>query len=86
MAEVIESNAYVRIVTVSALPAPGDLSGVLVVYSGKLYWSDGTTWHQVAPAQGGGGGDEHLVIGIITDGEGGGFSEVGELAIGIITD
>jgi hypothetical protein len=65
MPPVLEGNVYIRVVTVTALPPAADYPNVFAVYSGKLYWSDGTTWHQVAPPAGGGGGE--LAIGIITD-------------------
>jgi hypothetical protein len=68
MPPVLDGNVYIRVVTVTALPPAADYPNVFAVYSGKLYWSDGTTWHQVAPPAGGaGGGGGELVIGIITD-------------------
>jgi hypothetical protein len=71
MPPVLEGNVYIRVVTVTALPPAVDYPNVFAVYSGKLYWSDGATWHQVAPP---------------TSGAGGGGGEGGELVIGIITD
>lgn len=52
----------------AALPPASQEPRSFVVVSGTLYWSDGTTWHQVAPPTGGadGSGGE-LAIGIITD-------------------
>jgi hypothetical protein len=68
MPPVLEGNVYIRVVTVATLPPAADYPNVLAVYSGKLYWSDGTTWHQVAPPAGSGGGSGgELAIGIITD-------------------
>jgi hypothetical protein len=68
MPPVLEGNVYIRVVTVATLPPAADYPNVFAVYSGKLYWSDGTTWHQVAPpASSGGGGGGELAIGIITD-------------------
>jgi hypothetical protein len=64
MPPVLEGNVYIRVVTVAALPPAADYPNVFAVYSGKLYWSDGTTWHQVAPPASSGG---ELAIGIITD-------------------
>jgi hypothetical protein len=68
MPPVLEGNVYIRVVTVATLPPAADYPNVFAVYSGKLYWSDGTTWHQVVPPTGnadGSGGE--LAIGIITD-------------------
>jgi len=68
MPPVLEGNVYIRVVTVATLPPAADYPNVFAVYSGKLYWSDGTTWHQVAPSAGGSGGSGgELAIGIITD-------------------
>jgi hypothetical protein len=68
MPPVLEGNVYIRVVTVTTLPPAADYPNVFAVYSGKLYWSDGTTWHQVAPsASGAGSSGGELAIGIITD-------------------
>lgn len=55
MPPVLEGNVYIRVVAVATLPLASDYPNVFAVYSGKLYWSDGTQWYQVAPASGGGG-------------------------------
>jgi len=92
MPPVLEGNVYIRVVTVATLPPAASYPNVFAVYSGRLYWNDGTTWHQVAPPAGSSGASEDgLAIGIIVDslvgGAGGSGSEIGsELVIGIITD
>ena len=40
----------------AALPSASQEQRSFVVVSGKLYWSDGTQWYQVAPPQSGSGG------------------------------
>jgi hypothetical protein len=94
MPPVLEGNVYIRVVTVTALPPAADYPNVFAVHSGKLYWSDGVTWHQVAPPVGGAGASEDgLAIGILVDslaggasGSGGAGSSGNELVVGIITD
>jgi len=94
MPPVLEGNVYIRVVAVAALSSAADYPNVFAVYSGKLYWSDGTTWHQLAPpADGAGGSEDGLAIGIIvdslvggTDGSGSAGSSRSELVVGIITD
>jgi len=56
------------IVEAASLPDASAYAGAFVRVGGTLYWSDGTTWHQVAPSTGGSGGNGgELAIGIITD-------------------
>ncbi len=56
------------IVEAASLPDAAEYAGAFVRVGTTLYWSDGVTWHQVAPPAGGAGGDGgELVIGIITD-------------------
>jgi hypothetical protein len=57
------------IVEATSLPDAAAYAGAFVRVGTTLYWSDCTTWHQVAPPAGGsgGGGGGELVIGIITD-------------------
>jgi len=56
------------IVEAASLPDAAAYAGAFVRVGTTLYWSDGTTWHQVAPPAGGSGGSGgELVIGIITD-------------------
>jgi hypothetical protein len=88
MPPVLEGNVYIRVVSVAALSSAADYPNVFAVYSGKLYWSDGTTWHQLAPPAGGaGGGEDELAIGIIVEPSASGAGGSGsELAIGIITE
>jgi hypothetical protein len=92
MPPVLEGNVYIRVVSVAALSSAAAYPNVFAVYSGKLYWSDGTMWHQLAPPAGGAGGSEDgLAIGVLVDslvssaGSGAGNSG-SELVVGIITD
>jgi hypothetical protein len=56
------------IVEATSLPDAAAYAGAFVRVGTTLYWSDGTTWHQVAPPAGGSGGSGgELAIGIITD-------------------
>jgi hypothetical protein len=56
------------IVEAASLPDAAECAGAFVRVGTTLYWSDGTTWHQVAPPAGGSGGNGgELAIGIITD-------------------
>jgi hypothetical protein len=56
------------IVQTASLPDAAAYAGAFVRVGATLYWSDGTTWHQVAPPAGGSGGSGgELAIGIITD-------------------
>ena len=57
------------IVEATSLPDAAAYAGAFVRVGTVLYWSDGTTWHQVAPPAGGSGGSGggELAIGIITD-------------------
>jgi hypothetical protein len=94
MPPVLDGNVYIRIVSVAALSPAANYPNVFAVYSGKLYWSDGTTWHQVAPPAGGASDSEDgLAIGILVDSRAGDASGSGsaggsgnELVVGIITD
>jgi hypothetical protein len=64
----IEQLAPEAIVEATSLPDAAAYAGAFVRVGATLYWSDGTTWHQVAPPAGGSGGSGgELAIGIITD-------------------
>jgi len=52
----MEQLSPLRVLTLSSLPSASSYPGALVQVSGVLYWSDGSSWYQVAPATGGGGG------------------------------
>lgn len=51
----MEQLSPLKVLTLSSLPSASSYPGALVQVAGVLYWSDGTSWYQVAPAAGGGG-------------------------------
>jgi len=50
----MEQLSPLKVLTLPSLPAASGYPGALVQVGGILYWSNGTSWYQVAPATGGG--------------------------------
>lgn len=51
-----------RVASVSALPAASLNAGVILRQGGKLWYSDGSTWFDLAATGGGGGGSQEVYV------------------------